>query len=376
MGPVARDSALPKVAPQPANSASLRRIGGEIPAFSGRLGPPQPWRPTWLPFSHGRAALAWLIERHVARSAMICAYTCPTVPAFLKARGLIVQAFDVGARFADISHIAKELPEPRMVILPALFGMPPWLDPKAIQSALTSMDLVVIDAAQTAFGHVEFMPPEGGAVLSCPRKTTELADGAVLAVSRTTLGTVADIQHLPVATLAATTKAAARALWATADVGLEEQALAYNRRSEDSWPNTPHRMTDQSLALLERLDRNWHSTTRRRNREALVAALQNRLPIWAVEDGTPFSLPVFVSNREAVITQLRAQRIFATTLWPDAWLDPQRHPAAAWIAKHLVNLPVDQRHDESDMHRIAEAVMASAQVPSIRPPKPLLSFIR
>lgn len=376
MSPVPRDSALPRVATQPHNSASLRRIGGEIPAFTSRLGPRQTWRSTWLPFSHGRAALAWLIERHATRSAVICAYTCPTVPAFLKARGLAVQSFDVGASVTDILDLAKELPKPLMAILPALFGTPPWLDPKAIQGALASVALVVIDAAQTAFGHVDFMLPKGGAVLSCPRKTTELADGAVLAVSSAALGTVVDVQHLPIATMAAATKAAARALWATAEVDLEEQAVLYHRRSENSWPNSPHRMTDQSFALLECLDRSWHSITRRRNRKALVSTLRNQLPIWAARDGTPFSLPIFVSNPETVIAELRAWRIFATTLWPDAWLEPTNHPAAAWIAKHLVSLPIDQRHDETDMHRIAEAVLASAKVPSTQPPKPLLSSVR
>jgi hypothetical protein len=335
-------------------SATLPRLGGELSAFTDRLGSPNAWHPNWLAFSHGRAALAWLLDRYSVRSAAVCAYTCPTIPEFFRRRGIALGAFDVGATYHEIVTVAKEMSPPRLILLPALFGAPPWLDTQTLQTALDANDRILVDAAQTAFGHVDFMVPRS-AVLSCPRKCTELADGA------------ADLDELPVATAAAALKAAARALWATGNPDLESQAVILSRKSEEIWPNTPHRMSDSSRALLERLDREWHASVRRRNRSILMDRLRGRVPLWPVADGTPFSMPIFVSNRDLVLGYLHDHRIFATALWPDARHDPARHPVAAWLAQYLTNLPVDQRHDENDMERVAAAVLASGARPAMPP---------
>jgi len=354
---------------------AARRIGGEIPAFTSRLGPAQNWDPGWLPFSHGRAALGWLIEQRSIRSVLCCAYTCPSVPAFVSRRQLTQGAFDVGASIDRVVGLAQQLPAPRMVLLPALFGTAPWLDANAVQSALPADDVVVIDAAQSAFGHADFGVPDGGAVLSGPRKTTDLADGAVLALSQSFGKTAVDIADLPRATLPAATKAAARALWATGDAALEGQALAYHQQSEQSWPDAPHRMTEQSRVLLEHMDRAWHTAVRQSNRDALADMLKHRIPMWTATTGTPFNLPIFAGNREHLLAELRSQRIFATALWPDARLDRRQHPCGAWMADHLIGLPVDQRHDALDMQRLAAAVAASAKAPAAPSPPSLEPFI-
>jgi hypothetical protein len=79
-------------------------------------------------------------------------------------------------------------------------------------------------------------------------------------------------------------------------------------------------------------------------------------------------LPVFVRDPGALIAELKTQRIFAARLWPDSERDPARHPAAAFMVSHLVSLPVDQRHEVSDMKRIAAAVMHGAVPPPALPP--------
>lgn len=359
----------------PPKGGSFRRLGGEFPAFSDRLGRAQQWQSNWLAFSHGRAALAWLLDRRPAKSALVCAYTCPTVPAFLRRRGLALEFFDVGASERQLTEIAAKLPSPCLVLVPALFGMPPWLDAHRLQAALAATAMVVIDAAQNAFAHVDFVPPKGGAVLSCPRKCTEIADGAVLALAKG-LGIGTDVARLPTAKFPAAMKAAARAIWATGDPKLEHSALKYNRLSEESWPDMPHRMSDVSRALLLVLDRSWHAERRRRNYRILAKALIGRIAIWKpAEGGVPFSLPIFVRDSEATLASLRGMCIFASALWPDAELDPTRHEVAAWMARHLVSLPVDQRHDDVDMQRIAKAVLVSAEPSASAPPPPLGRWI-
>ncbi|MEK9662655.1 MAG: hypothetical protein VW644_13150, partial [Alphaproteobacteria bacterium] len=66
--------------------------------------------------------------------------------------------------------------------MPCLFGDRPWLDVEALAARLGARATVLVDAAQTAFGHLHLAVPANGAVLSCPRKTLDLPDGAVLAL--------------------------------------------------------------------------------------------------------------------------------------------------------------------------------------------------
>ena len=343
------------------------RIGGELPLFCDRFGPQQPWQSHWLAFSHGRAALAWLLDNKPARSAVICAYTCPSVPAFLARRGIAIERFDIAASPHDIANLAKRMKKPRIIILPSLFGAPPWLDKDALQTALDRDDMLILDAAQTAFGHADFSPPKAGAVLSCPRKTTALADGAVLSIDRE-LDLPDSLALLPPATFPAAMKSAARALWASGRMELEDQAPQYNLVSENNWPDTPHRMTEQSEVLLRGLDQDWHQASRRKNHDALIGRLKNHVWLWNVKKGTPFSLPIFVANREAVIDRLRRSRIFTSALWPDVECDARHHPVAIWFAKHLVSLPVDQRQTEPDMERISTVLVEVTQHPEIPVP--------
>jgi hypothetical protein len=353
----------------------LPRLGGELPLFADRFGARRDWEPNWLAFSHGRAALAWFLKARKPKSALICAYTCPIVPTFLRRMKIEPAFFDVGSTLAETVTLARRLPAPRLVILPALFGSPPRPDPEQLAKALGSSAIVVVDAAQTAFGHRDFSPPAGGATFSCPRKTTGLADGAVLALGRG-VRTVRTILTLPIVREATAWKYAAHALWATRRQELETQALEFNRRGEQALPSEPHRMSDESRLLLERMDADWHRTVRRRNRRILAAALGGHIPIWAPDSGTPFSLPVFVRDPAAVIADLKRQRIFATALWPDSEYDPHQHPAAAYMVRHLVSLPVDQRHSQTDMTRIAAATLQTATPPTSSPPDALGRMVR
>src|SRR5262249_28760407 len=157
-------------------------------------------------------------------------YTCPSVPNFLRRVSIELSFFDVGASLHEIVSLALGLPGPRLVIVPVLFGSPPQPNPSQLARTLATSAIVVVDAAQTAFGHRDFAAPPSGATLSCPRKVTGLADGAILALGRGTKPGA--IRGLPVAREAAAWKYAAHALWATHQQEFEIQALEFNRRGE------------------------------------------------------------------------------------------------------------------------------------------------
>jgi hypothetical protein len=337
-----------------------KRIGSELLADSDKLGRRIPLPDDCLAFSHGRAALAWLLETFHFRSALFCAYTCPVVPKFFRAKGLNIDYFDVGELTGQVLYRALMLSPPRLILLPALFGQPPWVSRAEMLPYLEPEDLVIIDAAQTAFGHLYFEPP----VFSCPRKRLAINDGAVLRL-------VGGVQYrnklkgLPVPIMAHALKAAARKLWAE---DKDDEAFRLHKLSEDSWQNTPMRMTDSSLEHLECVDQNHHIMTRKHNFAYLTKCLNNLIVQTSAatfeekdEDvpfrGVPFSLPLMVGDPDGLVTTLAKERIYLTRLWPDTEYK-QEHRQAEQLAQHLVSLPVDQRHDEYDMKRLADAVTA------------------
>ena len=330
------------------------RFGGELPAGCDPQAPPVTETADCLFFSHGRAALAWLLERRGPfASALVEAYTCPVVPRLLAARGLSVSVVECGADTAAYAHAAKALPAPVLVVVPALLGFVPPVDLAALATSVTGM--VLVDGAQTAFGHRDLPLPPGGAVLSAPRKTLALGDGAVLRLDSCTAGDHALVAALPCLNNISTDKMRMRALLAQG--GDEMQALALSRATEAAWPDQPCRMTDGARAALATADATAHARIRRANRARLRDALGGVLqPAWD-GDGTPFCHAVLADDRDGLIRRLHARRVFATPLWPDSLHDAARHPRAADLCRRLLALPVDQRYDEADMDVLARLVL-------------------
>lgn len=336
----------------------LPRYGGELPLGCDVLASEsQPLGDAHLGFSHGRAALRWLLEhRGPFESVAYCAYTCPSVPKHFDRYNLKTGIFDHGE--SDLIAMLSELPGRCLVLLPAPFGMAPWVDPIGLACAAGGKAMVLVDAAQSAFGHLDFAVPPGGAVLSGPRKALAIGDGAILAVERVTEEERESVSDLPTARDAIHYKQSARALFATGDPASEVEALDLNKRAEAAWPARAHRMSEQSLAHLAHVDRRHHQEARRQNARRLGEQLAGRFRSPLGTEGTPFNFPILVENRGGLLECLHARRVFATPLWPDCRHDPARHPVAADFAERLLALPVDQRYSLEDMDVVAETLLA------------------
>lgn len=334
----------------------LPRFGGELPAGCDPQAPPGAEPTDCLFFSHGRAALAWLLERRGPfASAVVGAYTCPVVPRQLAAHGLPLAAVDADAGTDAYADAARSLPAPVLVVVPALLGFLPGVDVAALAASLNGHGMVMVDGAQTAFGHLDLPLPPGGAVLSAPRKTLALGDGAVLRLDGSTADDRAHVAGLPELTALSADKMRMRRL--LAECGDEGEALSLSRTTEAAWPDTPHRMTTIARAALAAADPAAHAQRRRDNRARLRAALGDALaPAWDGA-GTPFCHAVLADDREALIRRLHARRVFATPLWPDSWHDATSHPRAADLCRRLLALPVDQRYDGADMDHLARLVL-------------------
>ncbi|MBI07071.1 MAG: hypothetical protein CMM54_08840 [Rhodospirillaceae bacterium] len=337
---------------------AFERFGGELPAGCDvLLQRPTAPDPKILLFSHGRAALAWFLEAFGPfNCALVCAYTCPTVPAFFRRRGLAVTRFDYGE--TDLSSLAKRAEGRALVLLPAPFGIAPWLDAGALAGALGERFAVVVDAAQSAFGHLDFAPPAGGAVLSCPRKALAIGDGAALRLGKVPHGEHSAIKALPLAGEAVRLKRAARELFALKDPDRETEALGLVEKSEKALPDHACRITERSRDLLMRTDRAHHMRCRSANAAALDSELSELECLLPPGPGTPFAWPFAARDRGALLSRLRERRVFATPLWPNAVPRDSAHLRACRMSDALVALPVDQRYSPGDMRRMAELVRA------------------
>lgn len=340
------------------------RFGGELP-----LGCDPVAADAWelpadvISFCSGRSALAWLIQRRGPfRAAAISAYTCPTVPAFLEATGLNLGLFDHGADAKSVAATLRALPAPALVLLPAFYGMRPWVDPEALASELRAGDLLVVDAAQSAFAALDWRPPKGGAVLSCPRKTLALGDGALLTLDGIAAEEVEAAWSLPPYPEPAAEKQRARALFADGDPAHELEAVGLSHAAEAGYPEAPYAMDPAALTALRRVDRDAYAARRKANFERLQAGLHGKLEVVpgvdADGDAVPFALPVLHDDRAVFLDRLRGRRVFATPLWPGARHDPTRHPVAADLVARLVSLPIDQRYGDAEIDQLARTVEA------------------
>jgi hypothetical protein len=243
-----------------------------------------------------------------------------------------------------------------LVLLPAFLGHDPCADLSLLAEAVGERGLLVVDAAQTAFGHLTIEAPEAVAVVSGPRKCTGLGDGAILRMQGISEVERSSVEAMPWAVNPVAAKLAARSIMASRSPANEADALALTALAEQGWPDTLHRMSDASLWGLAWLDPNAHAEVRWRNWIALSRALVDVVEIVRLSGGAPFNLSILVDERADLLDRLRLERVFATALWPNARHGSDHYPRAADFMRRLVGLPIDQRYTETDMHELAKRV--------------------
>ena len=339
---------------------SFERYGGELPLGSDiLLKHPATLNKSTLLFSHGRAAIAWFLDtRGPFTTAFVCAYTCPSVPEFMKGKGVDVMFYDCGE--SDFSILAQKAKGKVILLLPALFGMAPWLNVSKLSDNLGDRFSIIIDAAQSAFGHLDFAPPPNGAVLSCPRKTLSLADGAALQISNIHPNDHKMVEALPIADSASRLKERAREILALQDPKREAEALSISAAAENSLPQYACRISKLSKRRFLLIDKNKTNQRRINNATILTAELSDLTLLLPSGPGVPFFWPFAIKNRHNLLDRLHRLRLFATPLWSNIPIlsvaGKRRYPTAYRLSSELVGLPVDQRYSDQDMYKIASLV--------------------
>ncbi|MFO1013844.1 MAG: hypothetical protein U1E50_08775 [Caulobacteraceae bacterium] len=96
---------------------------------------------------------------------------------------------------------------------------------------------------------------------------------------------------------------------------------------------------------------NWRILARRLAAFALILEKQVSF--------APLFFPIAVRDPSAVVSALAALRIYCPRHWAE--LPAGASGDAVWLSEHQISLPLDQRYDEADMERIADAVEAHAR---------------
>jgi hypothetical protein len=144
----------------------------------------------------------------------------------------------------------------------------------------------------------------------------------------------------------------------------EESASPYYQdmlaTSETFRHTRPLAMSPLTRNLLRAIDYDRVRSRREANFSLLHARLGqlNRLSPRTPEG--PFCYPLLVSDGELFRRELAKQRIYVPTYWRCA-IDALPQDAVEHdLAANIVALPCDQRYEEDDMRRVADAVLAIA----------------
>ena len=122
-----------------------------------------------------------------------------------------------------------------------------------------------------------------------------------------------------------------------------------------------HPITAISLKMIESINGQEIAFARRENMKHLWSLLNGKVKmIPGLErsfDGAPFSLPILVENRDAIQKQLAGKGVYAPVLWPASEEARKVCEVSAYVADHMLSIPVDQRYDWDDIEDIARIIL-------------------
>lgn len=296
-------------------------------------------------FQSGRSAIEAVIRAANLLDLWIPSYVCDTVVAAAQRAGARVHFY---ALAPDLSPAALPAISPKGALLYVnYFGL--CQDKVRQLETLLAPSQLIVDNCHALFA------PHGSALASIysPRKFAGLPDGGLLRFSPAldlTAPPEQDVDSLQrMRHLLLRASDSARAGYADFDVA---------RRSLNGV--APRRMSRLSARLLRSIDWAELERRRRRNFTLMHARLrQQNAFAWEPDENDvalcyPFRIPG--ADARKIRERLAATDIFVPTFWPDA---APRLAADAWEARLMretLFLPIDQRLDEHDVHRVCDRV--------------------
>jgi len=319
---------------------NLPAIGGY---FELELPPARP--PTFpraLRFQSARAAFFALLRAGRPDRVWMPDYLCESMYAPLHAAGVTVVPYAIDTNFEFAGRIG--LGKDDWFYAVNYFG----ICSRAIDALLVRVDpmRVVLDHCQAFYAP----PPACLATIYSPRKFFGVADGGFLVTDLAVPAPGQDDTHV--------LERAGHLL--TRLAGAPEAGYAGYQHSEQTLEAlAPRAMSMLSQRILASVDLEAARERRKRNFAYLHERLGgfNRYDLEPAGIDGPLCYPLLAQAqglREALI----AQRIYVATYWPEVLHRALPGSFAAAMVRELVPLPCDQRYDEHDMARVADACVA------------------
>jgi len=130
------------------------------------------------------------------------------------------------------------------------------------------------------------------------------------------------------------------------------------RKNDNSLMGQPIlRMSKLTKALICNVDYETVKNKRIENFTYLYDYLseQNELQFMLDDDSVPMVYP-FLSNRKDLKTQLKENRIYVATYWPNVFDWCNIEQLEYKMAEQIIYLPIDQRYSENDMKKIVSLI--------------------
>lgn len=122
-----------------------------------------------------------------------------------------------------------------------------------------------------------------------------------------------------------------------------------------------HPISEVSLKQIESINGAEIAFARRENMKHLWELLNGKAKmIPRLErsfNGAPFSMPILVEKRDTVQKQLAQKGVYAPVLWPANEVARKVCEVSAFVADHMLSIPVDQRYNYDDIEDIAKIVL-------------------
>ena len=314
------------------------------------------WTDGWAchaAFRTARSALASLLAQRNIHRLWLPAYACDVLAQAAEGVEEIIW-YSAGARLRIGPGAFASLRPGDAVLAVDYFGRSP--DAAFSQFAASRPDVLWIEDRAQAMA--PDAPAWGDALLYSPRKLIGAADGGLL-VSATSLPQPD----------AASDRADEASLWAPEDARSADpdgQApetwfpLFQQREAAfdvDRWP-----ISRRTLEALSHVGAGTAIRRRKANYSRLLADLAD-FALWpdVQPDFTPLAFPVLIDDRDKVVGLMGARGVFCARHWSDLPCPNDGFPEAWALSARMLSIPCDQRYDEDDMERAAEALKAVAR---------------
>lgn len=125
---------------------------------------------------------------------------------------------------------------------------------------------------------------------------------------------------------------------------------------------SPVLVSDQSEAIIKSFDYSSMIRIRQINARTLISTIMNnpyvRLPydFEKLLDGTPFSVPILVSDRDNLQSEMAKKGLYLSVLWPLNDNSRKISRFSSELEESMLSIPVDQRYRPKDMEYICKLI--------------------